>query len=179
MFEVKFIRRLHIILGHPGRSKTRSIICAIFAGATLNNTIVNIGKEFDACHKNKSYTQKSCLLQGYIQPREPLQKISTNLFGPFPLADFYRTGNENQLTVSDIFLRYSIVRLMEDTSTRKVLETFDKDWFQRFGLPTELLSDNGPQYTSVFLNPGPSAHYWALALILNDVTIHMKSFTAF
>ena len=72
-------------------------------------------------------------------PEHPWQKVATDLF-ELETADY--------LLVVDYFSRY-----VETTQTRKTKKSAEimkalKDNFARHGIPEELRSDNGPQYSS-------------------------------
>ena len=81
-------------------------------------------------------------------PRQPL--IST----PLPqhlwekvASDLFEMGGKTYLLVVDYFSRYVEVQTLSSTTSASVIRAL-KAIFSRHGIPTTLVSDNGPQYSS-------------------------------
>ena len=82
------------------------------------------------------------------KPKEPLlpsplrdypwQKIATDLF---------QHENNNYLIAVDYFSRYPEVISLSSTTSSNIIRTL-KSIFARHGIPTTVVSDNGPQYSS-------------------------------
>ena len=72
-------------------------------------------------------------------PEYPWQKVGTDLF---------HFKGSTYLIVVDYFSRYPEVQKLASTSSRSVIEVL-KTIFSRFGIPEVVVSDNGPQYSSL------------------------------
>ena len=65
--------------------------------------------------------------------------------GPLPAS---RDGHTHLLTVIDRSTRWSEVALLKATDAVHVLDAFMATWVARFGVPVQLTTDRGPQFTS-------------------------------
>ena len=71
-------------------------------------------------------------------PKHPWQKVAT---------DFFHLNGKTYLLVADYFSRYLEVQHMATTTAASTIRTL-KAIFARHGIPAQLISDNGPQYSS-------------------------------
>ena len=97
-------------------------------------------------------------------PMEPWQTLHIDLCGPFP------TG-ESLLVLVDARSRWPAVETLRTTTTPTIINR-SQNIFSQFGYPAEIVSDNGPQFTSYdfksFLNSCGIKHrlitpYWPAA----------------
>ena len=81
-------------------------------------------------------------------PSEPLQSTP---FPEFPwdkvACDLCEVNGKSYLVVVDYFSRYIEVAQLTSTTSAKVISTLD-GFFSSHGIPRELVSDNGPQFSS-------------------------------
>ena len=73
-------------------------------------------------------------------PDKPWQAVHVDLCGPFP------TG-ESVLVCEDACTRWPDAEIMKTTTTTAVVQKLDKI-FATHGLPVQVTTDNGPQFTS-------------------------------
>ena len=78
------------------------------------------------------------------QPNCTWKKLSIDITGPFDTAPVHQCF---VIALIDHFSKFSLVLLTGDTSVPKITEWLD-DVFSHYGLPSLLMSDNGPQFTS-------------------------------
>ena len=102
-----------------------------------------ISKDMEAYVKSCPVCQKTTTLH-----KEPL--IST----PLPnhpweriASDLFELKNSTYLLTVDYYSRYAEVQKLSSTTSSSVI-THLKSIFARFGVPAEMVSDNGPQYSS-------------------------------
>ena len=63
-------------------------------------------------------------------------------------TDLFTLDNSNYLLIVDYQSRYFEVVKLPDTKSATVI-TYSKSIFSRHGIPAEVVSDNGPQYSSM------------------------------
>jgi hypothetical protein len=62
-----------------------------------------------------------------------------------------KNGTRFILLFSDRFSKFTVARPLKTISANDVAECFVADWISNFGVPLILLTDNGPQFASKFL----------------------------
>ncbi|XP_015231242.1 PREDICTED: uncharacterized protein LOC107085444 [Cyprinodon variegatus] len=72
-------------------------------------------------------------------PAEPWQRIHIDFAGPFE--------DRMLLVVVDAHSKWPDVAIMRSTTTRKTIERLE-EMFSRYGIPEQLVSDNGPQFVA-------------------------------
>ena len=70
--------------------------------------------------------------------------IYSYLVGPLPLSGSYRY----LLTVVDRFTRWPEAFPIADITAKTVCQAFYRNWFPRFGVPDEVVTDQGAQFLS-------------------------------
>ncbi|XP_036071757.1 uncharacterized protein K02A2.6-like [Oryzias melastigma] len=132
----EILKKIHA--GHQGLTKSReranSSVWWPGLSAELKNTVMQC---------------QTCQEQRRTQQKEPL--IST----PLPGRPWKRIGldlceyNKNiYLVVSDYYSRFLEILHLPSTTSFQVIQRL-KATFARFGIPDEVVSDNGPQFSSV------------------------------
>ena len=84
------------------------------------------------------------------QPRQPIMQMNKATF-PMQVVgtDMFQEMGKHFIVMVDQFSGFSMVgQFLTPPSTNSVLNHLE-DWFNLFGVPEELVSDNGPQYASV------------------------------
>ena len=100
---------------------------------------------------NKDIEQlcQSCTLCQELQPQQAKQPLMMHERPSTPWAklgrDLFEIDNVTYLILSDYFSRYPAVHKLSSTST-KVVVNATKQTFSIFGVPREIVSDNGPQF---------------------------------
>ena len=86
---------------------------------------------------------RECLLKAPLHPWEwataPWQQLHIDFAGPFQNSMF--------LVVVDAHSKWPEVIPLSSTTTSKTIEVL-RDLFARFGIPEQIVSDNGPQFAS-------------------------------
>lgn len=97
------------------------------------------------CQMNdKSTKTYATPLQPLPLPDSPWQKVGIDIVGPFESASWdYRYA----VTLIDYYTKWPEVTFTPSTTTTAIT-TFLSTVFSRLGNPTELISDNGTQFTS-------------------------------
>ncbi len=126
--------------GHLGREKTAKRILRRFYWPTLFRDV-----------KQHCQTCEECQLHGAKAPMiplpvigEPFKRIAMDIVGPLP-----RTGRGNRfiLVVSDYATRYPEAIPLRNITAPKIAEVL-VELFSRYGIPEEILTDQGTNFTS-------------------------------
>ena len=101
----------------------------------------DILKQYQSC--------KTCIKHSKSQRSEPLQSHPTpELPWHMVATDLFETKNSKYLLLMDYYSRFSVLHKLGST-TSKVLVQEMKAVFAELGVPNVIVSDGGPQYTSV------------------------------
>lgn len=79
-----------------------------------------------------------------VMPNEPWKDLAADFVGPLP-------SGHNLLVIIDYFSRFAEVIIMQQTTATLTVRALHET-FCRFGMPTSLKTDNGPQFISNELN---------------------------
>ncbi|XP_048577115.1 uncharacterized protein K02A2.6 [Nematostella vectensis] len=127
--------------GHLGQEKCllRARTTVFWPGITKD--VVNLVKTCESCQKHQRHNQKQPILQ-LEPPSYPWQKVSSDLFD-------YK--GKTYLLVADQYSKFPIFRKLGSavgSTTSLVVINHLKSIFSEHGIPAQLLSDGGPQYSS-------------------------------
>ena len=123
--------------GHQGiqRCRLRAKTSVWWPG--ISKDIENMVRLCHTCAKNTP-SRKQPMIMTQL-PEYPWQKIATDLF---------QLKNTTYLIVVDYFSRFPEVKALSSTTSSSVINAL-KTMFARFGIPETLISDNGPQFSSL------------------------------
>lgn len=134
--ETKLLTSLHE--NHSGITRMKSLARSYFWWTGLDEDIEKIAKSCKACQEQKSKPPKAPL-HPWIWPNTPWKRIHIDFAGPFL--------NKMFLIVVDAHSKWPEVIQMTSTTSAKTIDVL-RTLFDRYGLPEQLVSDNGPQFTS-------------------------------
>jgi len=145
---IKILEMAHDIpaSGHLGVHKTKARLWPHFYWPGISKQVVTYCRSCDKCQKlgKGGKPPKVPLVQVPIIT-EPWKRIAIDIVGPLPTCD--KSKNRFILTVIDLATHYpEAIALTEHTAAQvaKALITV----FSRFGFPSEILSDQGSDFTS-------------------------------
>ena len=104
----------------------------------MDQDIERQAKTCQACQENRS-NPPSAPLHIWQWPSAPLKRIHIDFAGPFQGKMF--------LIIVDAHSKWPEVIVMPSTTSQRTIEVLST-YFARYGLPEQLVSDNGPQFTS-------------------------------
>lgn len=135
------------IVGHLGKEKTAQRILRRFYWPTLFRDVTEYVKSCTLCQRTSVHGKLSSPLVPLPIMGEPFQRIAMDIVGPLPKT---RRGNEYVLVISDYATRYpEAVPLRQFTALTVAEELINV--FARYGIPTEILTDQGTNFTSQLL----------------------------
>ena len=125
--------------GHFGIVKCQSRARQVLYWPNMNSNIETMVNRCETCQKHRYQQQKEPLTQHYV-PTLPWTKIAADLFT-------LRNKNYMYLIVIDYTSNYPEMIQLRDTTATSVIMAM-KSTMSRFGIPREVVSDNGPQFSS-------------------------------
>ena len=126
--------RLHT--GHQGITKCRRRAQQSVWWPGLSKQLENLVTNCAECCKNRSQNAEPLIPTSF--PKLPWQKVGSDLF---------MWKNSHYLLIIDYFSRYIEIAKLNSESAACVIKHM-KSIFARHGIPQEVISDNGPQYSS-------------------------------
>ena len=135
-----------LMAGHQGIKKTLDRILSSFHWPGIHSDVSRFCQSCDVCQRTieKGKVQKVPLEKMPIIDI-PFHRIAVDLVGPiFPLSD---RGHRYILTIVDFATRYPEAVPLKTITTEVVAEAL-VDVFSRVGIPHEILTDCGTQFTS-------------------------------
>ncbi|KAK3102478.1 hypothetical protein FSP39_011646 [Pinctada imbricata] len=135
-----------ILSGHLGTKKTTDRVLSSFYWPGIQSDISRYCKSCDVCQRTlpKGRVQRVPLVPMPLIDT-PFERVAVDLVGPIaPITD---RGNRYILTLVDYSTRYPEAVALKSIETERVAEAL-VDMFTRVGIPKEILSDMGTQFTS-------------------------------
>ena len=130
------LRELHV--SHPGMVKMKSLARIHVWWPGIDKSIEQVVRSCEACQSVRNYLS-SALLHPWAWPDGPWNRIHVDFAGPFQDSMF--------MVIVDAYSKWLEVVPMATTTTEKTLEVL-RSMFARYGVPEQLMSNNGPQFTS-------------------------------
>ena len=149
--EKELITTSHILLCHSGINKTYETLRQFFFLSQFKQKIASNIQSCKMCQLNKSTRQNYGKVSGYIHADGPLQKVSSDIFGPIDLSNFGTWGKGFIITFTDVFSRFTKLAVLENIKGENVVQEFKEKWVSEFGQPNIFHSDQGRQYTSAIV----------------------------
>ena len=136
VYRKKVLEMLHE--GHPGIVKMKCLARSYVWWPGLDQDIENVARSCAPCIQIKS-NPGPVPLHPWVWPRSPWKRIHVDFAGPL--------FDKSYLVVVDAHSKWPEVWEMSSTSSSKTIEVL-KHLFSMYGLPEQLVSDNGPQFRS-------------------------------
>ena len=131
-------------LSHPSIRATRTLITRKFMWHGINKQIGAWAKACIACQTSKVHRHVKAPLSTFKVPSRRFDHINIDLVGPLPPSQ----GYTYLFTIVDRFTRWPEAIPLSDTSASTCARALVSHWISRFGLPGEISSDRGAQFTS-------------------------------
>ncbi|KAH3717167.1 hypothetical protein DPMN_059947 [Dreissena polymorpha] len=144
--EIMKIAHESLLGGHLGMQKTLDKVLSQFHWSGVMSDVKRFCTSCDTCQRMTSKGKVSKVPLGEMPLIDtPFKRVAVDLIGPItPVSD---RGNRYILTVVDYATRYPEAMALKNIETETVAEAL-VDIFTRVGVPQEMLSDMGAQFTS-------------------------------
>ena len=133
--------------GHLGKEKTTRWILQRFYWPTLYRDVAEYCRSCGACQKTSHCRPPKAPLVPLPIIDEPFSRIAMDIVGPLPRS---RSGNKYVLVLCDYATRYPEAIPLKSIDASHVAEELVK-LFARVGIPEEILTDQGTNFTSQLL----------------------------
>ena len=130
--------------GHTGAEKNHKIIKEHFYCPRSAKIVRQTLTTCDSCQQNKIPTTAAAIIQGSVQPEEPLELLSIDFFGPLVKTKY---GYEHILVMMDTFSKYTKLYPLKRATCEATVRKID-EFINDLGKPQNILSDRGTQFTS-------------------------------
>lgn len=131
-------------LSHPGVRPTRRLIQTKYFWPNMRKEINDWASSCINCQKSKITIYTKSPVQKIEIPSGRFEHIHMDLVGPLPISN----GNRYLLTIIDRHSRWPEVYPLRDITTQTIAHKFVKNYIPRFGVPLQITTDQGPQFTS-------------------------------
>jgi len=132
-------------LSHPGIRATRRLLAARYLWPGMNAQVAAWCRDCQQCQRSKVTQQPAAPLQPIAVPSRRFAHVHIDLVGPLPTTS---AGNNHILTMVDRATRWVEAVPMRSTTAADCAAAFTANWISRYGVPDQLTSDRGPQFTS-------------------------------
>jgi len=133
--------------GHLGKEKTSRRVLQRFYWPTLYRDVSEFCKTCGVCQKASRYKGKKAPLIPLPIIDVPFKRIAMDIVGPLPRS---RSGYPYILVVCDYATRYPEAVAIKSIEAGRIAEELIK-LFARVGVPEEILTDQGSNFTSSLL----------------------------
>jgi transposase InsO family protein len=132
-------------LSHPSIRTTQTLMCSKFVWHGIRRDVGEWAKTCIPCQRAKVHKHTKAPLDVFQVPPRRLDHIHVDLVGPLPSSQ----GRTNLFTIVDRFTRWpEAIPLGDDTTAVACARILVSHWISRFGVPADISSDRGPQFTS-------------------------------
>ena len=131
-------------LSHPGARATKKLIASKFVWHGLRKQVAGWARTCIPCQTAKVHRHVKAPLVPFEAPHRRFDHIHIDIVGPLPPS----RGFTHLLTMVDRYTRWPEAVPLPDTSILACARALIAHWIARFGLPSHLSSDRGPQFTS-------------------------------
>jgi len=123
---------------HPGISRMKTVARSYIWWPRLDKSIENVAKSCTSCQAVKQ-SPAAAPLQPWVWPAHPWKRVHLDFAGPFQGAMFF--------VAVDAHSKWLEVHVMKETTAAKTIDVL-RTIFAAYGLPEQVVTDNGPQFVS-------------------------------
>ena len=132
----RLLDELHV--GHVGVCRMKALTRSFIWWPGLDQAIEETASQGQPC-KITAAMPKPVVRHPWQHPNKPWERVH---------IDYGQWGNYHFFVLVDAFSKWPEIKLVSTTTTRMTINILS-DIFTRYGFPQIIVSDNGPQFTSV------------------------------
>lgn len=131
-------------ISHPGIAATTKLICSRYVWPDMKRQIKSWVQSCESCQRSKIQRHTKAPLGTFSQPDARFDQIHVDIVGPLPPCGNYAYV----VTIIDRFTRWPEAIPVSEISAEAVCKVIFTNWISRFGCPSVLTTDQGPQFRS-------------------------------
>ena len=135
----------HPMAGHAGRTKTIHRLSSRVYWPKMRKDVYKYVQECNLCQQFKYNTQPLSMPMQLHMVNEPWNTVGIDLMGPLPIT---QRQKQFLLVVVDYFTRWVEIFPLRTTTADVIANVIINEVFCRYGMPSFILSDNGPQFVA-------------------------------
>jgi transposase InsO family protein len=129
---------------HPGRRATKRLISSRFVWPKLAQQVTQWARECLQCQQAKTHRHAQPTPAAIPVPSHRFSHVNIDIVRPLPSS----SGYTHLLTIMDRCSRWPEALPLSSTTAAACAFAFIAGWVSRFGVPSSLTSDRGPQFTA-------------------------------
>ena len=134
-----------MIAGHPGREVTAALMMRQFFWPGMLGDIRRFVRNCDSCRKKQAWRDRR---HGFLKPLPVPDQIWSEISIDFVTGLPLSQGCSDLMVITDRLSKGVILEPCPSLTAEAVAETFVRCFYRHHGLPTAIVSDRGPQFTS-------------------------------
>ena len=135
-----------VLSGHPGSRRMCETLRRYVYWPTMVVDVYKHVEQCPACAKNRLCERRHTSAMKLFPALGPFLGLGKDLLGPLTTC---RGGHKHVLVMCDRFTKVTRAISLRDATALTVSSAFIKTWAAAYGIPDSVLSDNGPQFSSV------------------------------
>jgi len=145
----RLIRYQHqsVLAGHPGSRRMHDTLRRCIYWPTMVVDVYKHVEQCPACAKNRLSERRHTSTMKLFPALEPFSGLAMDLLGPFTTS---RGGQEHVLVICDRFTKLTRAIPLQDGTALTVSSALIDTWVAAYGIPDSVLTDDGPQFASVY-----------------------------
>jgi transposase InsO family protein len=132
-------------LAHPGIRATRRMVTRRFIWKGCGADIARWCRDCQDCQRGKITRQPAAAVQPIPVPHRRFSHLHADLVGPLPTSP---EGFKYIFTVIDRSTRWLEAIPVKNLEATTAVDALVEGWISRFGVPTDITTDRGTQFTS-------------------------------
>jgi len=136
-----------VLAGHPGSRRMYDTLRRYVSWPTMVVDVYKHVEQRPACAKNRLSERRHTSTMKLFPALEPFSGLAMDLLGPLTTS---RGGHKHVLVICDRFNKLTRAIPLRNTTALTVSPAFIDTWVSAYGTPDSVLTDNGPQFASVY-----------------------------
>jgi len=136
-----------VLAGYPGSRRMYDTFCRYVYWPTMVVDVQKHVEQCPACAKNLLSERRYTSTMKLCPALEPFSGLAMDLLGPLTTS---RGGHKHVVVIYYRFTKLTRAIPLRDATALTVSSAFIDTWVTPYGIPDSVLTDNGPQFASVY-----------------------------